>query len=319
MPSRWRSTCFATSQPEPALPLRGLRERTACAKVAVEDVTLMRMLSYFLVALLALAGCAHHQAPAAPSVAPPSAPTEIVTQELDYKAGETTLKGFLAYPAGATTKLPGVLVVHEWWGLNDYARARARQLAELGYVALAADMYGDGKSSDHPDDAKAMMGALMSNPQEAVARFEAARSTLAADPRVDGTRLAAIGYCMGGATTLAAMRRGDDFKLIGSFHGNYATPAPLAPDTFKGKVFIAHGADDSFSSPEQVEGIQKELKDAGVDYVFESYPGAKHGFTNPGATAAGEKSGLPLAYDAQADQKSWAMLEQLLAQVFTQS
>ncbi len=273
----------------------------------------MRMLSCLFVALLALAGCAHKQA-AGTAVASVPQPSEITTQELDYKVGETTLKGFLAFPSGATEKLPGVLVVHEWWGLNDYARSRARQLAQLGYVALAADMYGDGKSTEHPEDAKAMMGALMSNPSEAVARFEAAKSALAADSHVDATRLAAIGYCMGGSVSLAAARRGDDLKLVASFHGNYATPAPLQPNTFKGKVFIAHGADDGFSTPEQVAGIQKELQDAGADYVFESYPGAKHGFTNPGATEAGQKAGLPLAYDAAADAKSWATLQQLLGE-----
>jgi dienelactone hydrolase len=280
----------------------------------------MRKLSTAL-ALLALLGCAHNRAPqpaAAPTENATKAPIEITTQELDYKSGDTTLKGFLAFPTGAVEKRPGVLVMHEWWGLNDYARSRARQLAELGYVALAADMYGDGKNSDHPEDAKAMMGALMSNPQEAVARFEAAKNALAEDPHVDPSRLAAIGYCMGGATVLAAVRRGDDFDLAASFHGIYATPAPLAPNTFKGKVFIAHGADDSFSTPEQVEGIQKELKDAGANYEFVSYPGAKHGFTNPHATEAGQKAGLAIAYDQAADQQSWAELQKLLSEAFTQ-
>jgi dienelactone hydrolase len=280
----------------------------------------MRMLSCLLAALLALAGCAHNKAPTTAAVAPTEIPaTEITTQELEYKSGDTTLKGFLAYPTAAVDKRPGVLIMHEWWGLNDYARSRARQLAQLGYVALAADMYGDGKSSEHAADATALMNALMANPQEGVARFEAAKNALASDPHVDPSRLAVIGYCMGGAASLAAMRRGDDFKLVAVFHGNYATPAPLAPDTFKGKVFIAHGADDSFSTPAQVEGIQKELKDAGVDYVFESYPGAKHSFSNPQATEAGKKAGLPLAYNAEADAKSWATLQQLLSQVFTQS
>jgi dienelactone hydrolase len=278
----------------------------------------MRKLSCLFVTLLALVGCAHKQAPE-PTTPAASAQLEITTQELEYKAGDTTLKGFLAYPTAAVDKRPGVLVMHEWWGLNDYARSRARQLAQLGYVALAADMYGDGKSSDHPDDAKAMMTALMSDPQAAVARFEAAKNALASDPHVDPSRLAAIGYCMGGAASLAAMRRGDDFKLVASFHGNYATPAPLQPNTFKGKVFIAHCAADSFSTPEQVEGIQNELKAAGADYVFESYPGAQHGFTNPHATEAGQKAGIPISYNAEADAKSWATLQQLLSQAFTQA
>ncbi|HEY6877427.1 MAG TPA: dienelactone hydrolase family protein [Polyangiales bacterium] len=273
-----------------------------------------------LLALLALAGCAHNQVANAPIAAVQAEkPGEITTQELEYKSGDTTLKGFLAYPTGSADKRPGVLVMHEWWGLNDYARSRAKQLAELGYVALAADMYGDGKSSEHPEDAKAMMTALMSNPEQAVARFEAAKNALASDPHVDPSRLAAIGYCMGGAATLAAMRRGDDFDLVASFHGNYATPAPLQPGVFKGKVFVAHGGDDSFVTPEQVQAMQKELKDAGADYEFVSYPGAKHGFTNPHATELGQKAGIPIAYDAEADAQSWAKLQELLSRAFTQS
>jgi dienelactone hydrolase len=273
----------------------------------------------WLLAVLALAGCAHPQAPSTSAATPIPRPSEITVQELEYKVGDTTLKGYLAFPTGSVEKVPGVLVVHEWWGLNEYTKSRARQLAELGYAALAADMYGDGKNSEHPEDAKAWMGALMSNAQEATARFEAARNALASDPHVDPSRIAAIGYCMGGAAALAAMRRGDDLKLVASFHGNYMTPAPLQPNTFKGKVFIAHGADDSFTPPDQAEAIQKELRDAGADYVFESYPGAKHGFTNPDASALGQKNNLPLSYDADADAKSWATLKKLLSQAFTQS
>lgn len=272
--------------------------------------------------LLLLASCSHNgqkPVPASATIVPaPNVASEITVQEVPYKAGDTQLKGYLAYPTGFTDKRPGVLVVHEWWGLNEYARSRARQLAELGYVAFAADLYGDGKSSEHPDDAKAMMTALMSNPQEAVARFEAAKSTLASDPHVDPSRLAAIGYCLGGNQVLQAARRGDDFDAVASFHGNYATQAPLQRGVFKGRIFIAHGADDGFSTKEQVDGIQRELADAEAKWEFVSYPGAKHGFTNPGATELGQKAGLPLAYDAEADKQSWAKLQQVLSEAFTQ-
>lgn len=287
-----------------------------------------RLTSTFLAggALITLLGCGHNSA-AKPAnqvkIEPaPSSPTmgaEIGTQELSYKAGDTELKGFLAFPATAVDKRPGVLIAHEWWGLNDYARSRARQLAELGYVALAIDMYGGGRSSEHPADAQQMMSALMSNPGEAVARFEAGKAALAADPHVDPSRLAAIGYCMGGAVVLGAMRRGDDFDLVASFHGNYATNAPLQPGVFKGRVLIAHGEADSFTPPEQVAALQKELADAQASWEFVAYPGAKHGFTNPGATALGEKNGIPIAYDAEADRQSWIKLQQVLAQAFSQS
>jgi dienelactone hydrolase len=281
----------------------------------------MRTLS-ILCTLALVVGCAHNtqQATAPAAIVPaPNVASEITVQEVAYKAGDSELKGYLAYPTGFAEKRPGVLVVHEWWGLNDYARSRARQLAGLGYVAFAADLYGGGKSTDHPEDAKAMMTALMSNPQEAVARFEAAKNVLASDPHVDPSRLAAIGYCMGGAAVLQAMRRGDDFDAVASFHGNYATQAPLQRGVYKGRVFIAHGAEDGFSTPEQVGAIQKELADAEAKWEFVAYPGAKHGFTNPQATEAGQKSGLPLAYDEAADKQSWDKLQQVLSEAFTQS
>jgi dienelactone hydrolase len=274
-----------------------------------------------LSATLLLAACSHSGAKtSAPTIE--SSPTDpapglrIGTQELTYEADGVKLKGFLAWPASAVDKRPGVLVAHEWWGINDYARDRARKLADLGYVALALDMYGDGKSSEHPADAKVMMMQVMSNPEAASKRFEAAKAALAADPHVDPTRLAAIGYCMGGALVLQAARRGDDFDLVASFHGNYATPKPLEKDAFKGKIFVAHGGADSFSPPAQVEGLKQELEAAGANYEFVEYAGAKHGFTNPRATELGQKNGLDVAYDAKADAESWAKLEELLAKAF---
>lgn len=246
----------------------------------------------------------------------PAPGLQIATQELTYEVDGVKLKGFLAWPTSAVDKRPGVLVAHEWWGINDYARDRARKLADLGYVALALDMYGDGKSSEHPADAKAWMMAVMSDPDAATKRFEAAKTALASDPHVDPTRLAAIGYCMGGALVLQAARRGDDLKLVASFHGNYATPKPLEKDAFKGKIFVAHGAADSFTPPAQVEGIKHELDAAGANYEFVEYAGAKHGFSNPKATELGQKNGLDVAYDAKADAESWAKLEELLTKAF---
>jgi dienelactone hydrolase len=161
--------------------------------------------------------------------------------------------------------------------------------------------------------------AVMSDPEAATRRFEAAKTALAADSHVDPTRLAAIGYCMGGALVLQAARRGDDFALVASFHGNYATPKPLEKGAFKGKLFIAHGGADSFTPPAQVEGLKHELDAAGANYEFVEYPGAKHGFTNPGASELGRKNGLDLAYDPKADAESWSKLQELLARAFPQS
>lgn len=272
-------------------------------------------------ATLLLGACSHSGVKTtAPTIE--SSPTDpapglrIATQELTYEVDGVKLKGFLAWPTSAVDKRPGVLVAHEWWGINDYARDRARKLADLGYVALALDMYGDGKSSEHPADAKAWMMAVMSDPEAATKRFEAAKSALANDPHVDPTRLAAIGYCMGGALVLQAARRGDNLELVASFHGNYATPKPLEKDAFKGKIFVAHGAADSFSPPAQVEGLKRELDAAGANYEFVEYAGAKHGFSNPKATELGQVNGMDVAYDAKADAESWATLEELLAKAF---
>jgi dienelactone hydrolase len=203
-----------------------------------------------------------------------------------------------------------------WGGLNEYARKRATQLAELGYVGFAVDMYGDGKAATHPDDAKKFMMETISNMDEAVKRFDAAKALIASDPRVDGSKIAAIGYCFGGAVSLHMARIGTDLDVIGSFHGNLATEKPMPRGVFGGKIFVAHGAADPFVPKEQVAAFKKEMDDAGASYELVEYPGAMHAFTNPAATEAGEKYDLPLKYDAQADKASWQKLTDLLAQAW---
>jgi dienelactone hydrolase len=243
-------------------------------------------------------------------------PAQVEGKEVEYAADGTQLKGFIAYPGGAATKRPGVLVIHEWWGHNEYARARAKQLAELGYVALAVDMYGEGKQASHPDDAKKMMMEVMSNLGVMTQRFNAAKALLQSDARVDGERIGAIGYCMGGAVALNMARAGADLDVIGVFHGNLAAQQPMATGAFKGKILVANGAADPFVPAEQVQAFEKEMQAAGASYVVRSYPNAKHAFTNPAATEAGQKFQLPIAYDADADRASWQELTQLLAQVW---
>ena len=249
----------------------------------------------------------------------PAPLTRVEGKEVLYEADGTQLKGFLAYPAGAAGKRPGVLVVHEWWGHNEYARMRAQKLAELGYVALAVDMYGDGKQASHPEDATKMMMELMGNLEVAAKRFDAARMLLAGDPRTDSDKIAAIGYCMGGAVALHMARLGADLDAVAVFHGNLATKQPMAAGAFKGRILVANGGADPFVPAEQVQAFEKEMEAAQVSYELASYPNAKHAFTNPAATEAGEKFKLPLAYDAQADAESWKKLEQLLAQVWPAS
>lgn len=241
---------------------------------------------------------------------------EVTGREVSYTAGDTTLKGYLAWNGASPGKRPGVLVIHEWWGHNDYARQRAEKLAGLGYVALAVDMYGDGKTADHPKDAGAFAGEVMQNIETGEARFAAAMDFLKAQPQTDGTRLAAVGYCFGGAVALHMARIGMDLDAVASFHGNLSAKTEAEEGKVKARVLVCHGADDAFIPQEQVDAFHREMNDAGVDYRFEAYPGAVHGFTNPDATALGKKFDLKLAYDKKADQASWEALKKLLAEVF---
>lgn len=241
---------------------------------------------------------------------------KVTGREVSYTSGDTTLKGYLAWDDSLSGKRPGVLVIHEWWGHNDYARQRADMLAELGYVALAVDMYGDGRTADHPKDAGAFAGEVMQNIETGEARFAAAVDFLKAQPQTDGDRLAAVGYCFGGAVALHMARIGMDLDAVASFHGNLAAKTEAEEGKVKARVLVCHGAEDSFIPREQIDAFHREMNDAGVDYRFESYPGAIHGFTNPGATALGKKFDLKLAYDKKADQASWKALKQLLAEVF---
>jgi dienelactone hydrolase len=241
---------------------------------------------------------------------------KIQGKSVEYSAQGVVMKGYLAYDEAAKGKRPGVLVVHEWWGLNDYARKRARMVAELGYTALAVDMYGDGKQAMHPDDAKKFSSELMKNFDDAKARFMAAMEFLKQQASVDPTRIAAIGYCMGGGVVLNMARQGVDLKGVASFHGSLAPVKPAQPGSVKAKVLVLHGGDDKFIPPEQIEALKQEMKSAGVDFQFISYPGAVHSFTNPEADELGKKYNMPIAYNAQADKKSWDELKKFLNTIF---
>ncbi len=241
---------------------------------------------------------------------------KIVGKTVEYSAQGVVMKGYLAYEEAVKGKRPGVLVVHEWWGLNDYARKRAIMLAELGYTALAVDMYGDGKQAMHPDDAKKFSSELMKNFDDAKARFTAAVEFLKQQPSVDPTRIAAIGYCMGGGVVLNMARQGVDLKGVASFHGSLVPVKPAQPGSVKAKVLVLHGGDDKFIPPEQIEAFKQEMKSAGVGFQFISYPGAVHSFTNPEADELGKKYNMPIAYNADADKKSWDELKKFLIAIF---
>jgi dienelactone hydrolase len=240
----------------------------------------------------------------------------IIGQPVEYKAGELTMNGYLSYDDSIAGKRPGILVVHEWWGHNEYARERARMLAGLGYTALAVDMYGDGKRAEHPDDAGKFSAAVRQNMASATQRFVAARQLLQKHPTVDADHIAAIGYCFGGGIVLEMARQGLDLDAVVSFHGTLATDKPAAPGVVKARILVCDGADDKFVTPEQIQAFLKEMKAAGADYTFISYPGAKHSFTNPGADIYAEKFNIPLGYNKEADKKSWQDMQNFLKDSF---
>lgn len=244
------------------------------------------------------------------------ADARIRQKTVEYSSGGVVMKGYLAYDTELRTKRPGVLVVHEWWGHNEYARKRARMLAEMGYVALAVDMYGGGRQADHPEDAGKFSSELMKNFDLAQKRFTAAMDFLKKQRPVDPSNIAAIGYCFGGGIVLNMARQGADLKGVASFHGSLAAVKPAQPGAVKAKILVLHGADDTFTTPGQIEAFKKEMKDAGADMTFISYPGAIHSFTNPDADLYAKKFKLPLGYSAEADKKSWDELKKFLEVIF---
>ncbi len=240
----------------------------------------------------------------------------ILSREVKYTFEGTELTGFLSYPANASGPLPGVLVVHEWWGHNDYVRTRAKQLAGLGYVAFALDMYGSGKVTGHPKEANAFMMEVVQNFDLLKGRFDAGFAYLSSLNTTAPDKIAAIGYCFGGAVVLNMARSGAPLAGVASFHGGLS---PLADITERGKsipYMVFNGADDPMVTAAQKSAFKDSMDAASVSYEFIEYPGAVHAFTNPGATQKGEAYGLPLAYDAAADKDSWLRLTQFLKELF---
>ncbi|MEO6915030.1 MAG: dienelactone hydrolase family protein [Chitinophagaceae bacterium] len=229
---------------------------------------------------------------------------DIKEEPVVYKDGNTTLRGFITYNASDSSKKPAVLVVPEWWGLNDYVRGRAKQLAELGYVAMSVDMYGDGKIAADPKQAMAFAGPFYQNPQAIKPRFMAAYDLLKANPQTDTSRIAAIGYCFGGYVALNAAKMGAGLADVVTFHGGLGGVAP-DKSLLKAKLLILHGGADNMVSASEVAQFKKSMDSIGASYTFKVYPGATHAFTNPASTEAGKKFNMPITYNAQADSASW--------------
>lgn len=234
----------------------------------------------------------------------PTAPKTYNEQNIDYKVGTVTHKGYVAAP-NTEGKKPAVIIVHEWWGHNDYARQRANQLAEQGYVAFALDMYGEGKLASHPKDAGEFSGAVMKNEALMLKKFQAAMETLKAREDVDTSKIAAIGYCFGGAVVISMAKLGEPLKGVVSVHGMLNTPAKAVKGKNKIKILALNGMADPFVTKENIENFRSEMRAAKIDHEVVNYPNAKHAFSNPQATENGKKFGLPLEYNAEVDKASW--------------
>ncbi|MEM6710121.1 MAG: dienelactone hydrolase family protein [Pseudomonadota bacterium] len=240
----------------------------------------------------------------------------IEEKTVTYTEGETSFTGFMAWDPSIKGQRPGIIVVHEWWGHNEYVRDRARQLAALGYTAFAIDMYGNGDQAQHPKEAGAFAGKVMQLADHGAARFTAALDLLKAHETTDPDATAAIGYCFGGGVVLNAARSGLDLNGVVSFHGSLTSPITAEPGAVAARVLVLHGGGDTFIPPEQIGAFAAEMATAGAEWQFVSYPGVKHSFTSKEADANAEKFGMPIAYDAAADADSWARMQALFNELF---
>jgi len=241
--------------------------------------------------------------------------TMLKEENVAYMADGVALKGFVVYDENKAGKRPAVLVVHEWWGLNDYAKNRARQLAELGYVAMAVDMYGDGKTAANPQQAQEMATPFYKDPQLSKTRLDAALKKLKTYKETDATNVAAIGYCFGGSVVLNTAKLGADLKGVVSFHGGL-TGVPARKELLKAKILVCHGAADKFVSMQDVDAFKHAMDSIGADYTLKAYANATHAFTNPDATRIGKQFDMPIEYNAAADNASWIDMKNFLTGIF---
>lgn len=235
---------------------------------------------------------------------------------ISYEENGILFKGFVVYDGSKAGVRPAVLVVHEWWGLNDYARSRARQLAAMGYIAMAVDMYGEGKTADNPKQAQELATPFYKDPQLAKSRLDVAIRKVKEFRETDSLNMAAIGYCFGGSVVLNAARLGADLKGVVSFHGGLAG-APVNKEMLKAKVLVCHGAADKFVPQQDIDSFKHAMDSIGASYLFKSYADATHAFTNPDATKTGKLFNMPIEYNAAADKDSWNDMQKFLSGLFS--
>ena len=237
----------------------------------------------------------------------------MTTETVAYADGDLALKGFLAYDEKVSGKRPGILVMPEAFGLGSGAKQRAQLLADLGYVALGGDPYGDGKEFTDLQDAMKVAGALMGDPAKFRARARAGLDKLATLPQVDASRLAVMGYCMGGTFALELARDGAPIRGAVSFHGGLATQRPAQPGGVQAKILVCHGADDPMIQTAQVNGFVEEMTKAGADWELVSYGNTVHSFTNKQA----DGTIMPgIKYHAQSDARSWRAMRNFFEEIF---
>jgi dienelactone hydrolase len=234
--------------------------------------------------------------------------------DLSYAGDDITIKGYVAYDTSLDTKRPAILIIPEWWGLNDYAKRRARMLAEMGYIAMAVDMYGNGRMGNDPGAAQNLATPYYQHPDMAKKIFDRALEEFKKNPNVDQTKIAGIGYCFGGGMLLNLVRMGEPLNGIVSFHGSLlGTPADK--DLTKAEILVCHGEKDEFVNAE-VAPFKKQMDSIGAKYTFKTYPGATHAFTNPDATEMGKKFKMPIEYNAAADSASWNDMKVFFGRIF---
>jgi dienelactone hydrolase len=238
-------------------------------------------------------------------------------EAVTYKDGDTVMKGFIVYDGASKARRPGIVVVHEWWGITKHVREEARKYASQGYTAFVADMYGDAKTADHPKDAGALAGSVRKNPAAMLSRFNAAMNLLSKHATVDASRIGAAGYCFGGSVVLDMARSGADLKGVAAFHASLGASASMAEaGKVKSKVLVLNGEADPFIKPDSIDAFKKEMAAANVDFRYISYPGAVHAYTNPEATAKGKEFNLPLAYHPEVDRQAKDEASKFFSAVF---
>lgn len=264
----------------------------------------------FALAMLFFAACNNQEA----SEKKADVPETIIETAVAIQADSVTMNSIIAYGDDSTVKKPIVLIVPEWWGLDDYVKGRAKQLAELGYFAVGVDMYGEGKTAADPTAAGALAGPFYANPQMAKARLEAALAKAKTYAQADTTRTAAIGYCFGGAMVLNSAKLGLPVNGVVSFHGGLAGPAP-SKELTKAAILVCHGGADPFVPEAEVVTFKKQLDSLSIPYTFKVYDSATHAFSNPAATGKGKQFNLPIAYNAKADSASWSDMKTFFSNV----